>query len=227
MKLSLLAELNAARAGRRAAVVATALDGGAQRLVLDPAGDPFEVEIRAALRSGRSGMARNASGESAFFTVHVPSLRLVAIGAVHITQALVPMAEALGYAVTVVDPRTAFATPERFGGVDLRAEWPDVALPGLALDRFTAVAALTHDPKIDDPALAEALARGCFYVGALGSRKTHAARRERLAARGVGEGDLDRIRAPIGLPIGAASPPEIALAILAEMTAAVRLAEAA
>lgn len=225
MKLSLLADLNAARAARRAAVVVTVLNGGAQRLVLDPAADPFEPAIRAALRSGKSGAAEGPDGERVFLTVHAPSPRLVIAGAVHISQALVPLAGALGFAVTIVDPRTAFATPERFPGVDLRAEWPDVVLPDLKLDPFTAFAALTHDPKIDDPALKAALDAGCFYVGALGSRKTHAARRARLSAAGIADSALDRIRAPIGLPIGAASPAEIAISILAEITAALRLPE--
>jgi len=221
MRLELLAELNAARASRRAAVVVTELPGGAQRLVGDPAGDPLEAEIRAAIRSGRSGVLE-ADGARWFLTAHVPAPRMVVTGAVHISQALAPMAAAVGFEVTIVDPRTAFATPERFPGVDLRAEWPDVALPDLALDPFTAFAALTHDPKIDDPALKAALDAGCFYVGALGSRKTHAARRARLAAAGASEQALDQVRAPIGLPIGAASPAEIAVSILAEVVAALR-----
>jgi xanthine dehydrogenase accessory factor len=221
VKLELLAALNAARAGRRAAVVVTELDGGAQRLVLDPGGDPLREEIEAALRLGRSGVTTAAAG-SIFLNVHTPSTRLVILGAVHVAQALVPMAAALGHEVTVVDPRAAFASPDRFPGVELIAEWPDVALPRLALDRFTAFAALTHDPKIDDEGLKEALARTCFYVGALGSRKTHAARRERLAAAGLGQAEIDRIRAPIGLDIGAASPAEIAVSILAEITHALR-----
>ncbi|GBD47598.1 XdhC family protein [Methylopila sp. Yamaguchi] len=221
MRLELLAELNAARASRRAAVVVTELPGGAQRLVQNPAGDPLEAEIRAAIRSGRSGVVE-ADGARWFLTAHVPAPRMVVTGAVHISQALAPMAAAVGFEVTIVDPRTAFATPERFPGVDLRAEWPDVVLPDLALDPFTAFAALTHDPKIDDPALKAALDAGCFYVGALGSRKTHASRRVRLAAAGVSEDALDRVRAPIGLPIGAASPAEIAVSILAEVIAALR-----
>lgn len=168
-----------------------------------------------------------AGGGRAFIAAYVPPPRLVIAGAVHISQTLAPMAVATGFAVTIVDPRTAFATPERFAGLDLRAEWPDVVLPDIGLDPFTAFAALTHDPKIDDPALAAALAAGCFYVGALGSRKTHAARRERLQARGVAPEALDRIRAPIGLPLGAASPAEIAVAVLAEIIGARRRPEEA
>jgi len=131
-------------------------------------------------------------------------------------------ARLLGYDVTIVDPRTAFASVERFPEVQVIAEWPDTALPPLGIDRYTAFVALTHDPKIDDPALAYALGSGCFYVGALGSRKTHARRVERLTAQGVSAADIARIHAPIGLPIGAVSPPEIAVAILGEITARLR-----
>jgi xanthine dehydrogenase accessory factor len=133
------------------------------------------------------------------------------------------MAQSLGYDVTVVDPRTAFASPERFPDVPLIAEWPDEALPPLDVDHYTAFVAVTHDPKIDDPALLHAFARDCFYIGALGSKKTHARRLERLSAQGIAEGKLTRIHAPIGLPIGAVSPSEIAVAIIGEITARLRL----
>jgi xanthine dehydrogenase accessory factor len=159
----------------------------------------------------------------AFLTVHVPPPRIVAIGAVHISQALAPMAKLLGYDVVIIDPRTAFATPERFPDVKLIAEWPDEALPPLGVDGYTAFVALTHDPKIDDPALTHALERDCFYIGALGSRKTHARRVDRLKAQGLGEDALARIHAPIGLAIGSVSPPEIALAIMGQITASLRL----
>jgi xanthine dehydrogenase accessory factor len=129
-----------------------------------------------------------------------------------------------GQDMTVVDPRTAFASPERFPDVKLIPQWPDEALPLLGIDRYTAVAALTHDPKIDDPALLHALSRDCFYIGALGSKKTHARRLERLKAQGATEAALSGIHAPIGFAIGAASPPEIAVAIMAEITASLRLA---
>jgi xanthine dehydrogenase accessory factor len=158
-----------------------------------------------------------------FLTVHVPPPRIVAIGAVHISQALAPMAKLLGYDVVIIDPRTAFATPERFPDVKLIAEWPDKALPPLGVDGYTAFVALTHDPKIDDPALTHALERECFYIGALGSRKTHARRVDRLKAQGLGEDALVRIHAPIGLAIGSVSPPEIALAIMGQITASLRL----
>ncbi|HEY1154127.1 MAG TPA: XdhC family protein, partial [Pseudolabrys sp.] len=170
---------------------------------------------------GKSGMEETPEGE-VFVTVHVPSAKLVITGAVHISQALAPMAKMLGYDVTVVDPRTAFASPERFPDVKVVAEWPDVALPPLGVDRYTAFVALTHDPKIDDPALKHALERDCFYIGALGSRKTHAKRVDRLKQNGFDDAAIARIHAPIGLDIDAVSPPEIAVAILGQITATLR-----
>jgi xanthine dehydrogenase accessory factor len=225
MRLDILHALNAERAARRAAIVVTDVATGDQRFVgaADVAADPLREVLEAHLRSGKSGMEETAQGR-VFLTVHVPSARLVAIGAVHISQALAPMAQLLGYDTTIVDPRTAFASPERFPDVKVIAEWPDVALPPLGVDRYTAFVALTHDPKIDDPALAHALSRDCFYIGALGSKKTHARRLERLKAGGIPEAALARIHAPIGLAIGAVSPPEIAVAIMAEITASLRLA---
>ena len=224
MKLSLLTTLNAERAARRAVVVVTDVESGEQRLVKadDIAKDPLRAVLAEHLRSGKSGMEETLQGR-VFLTVYVPAAQLVAIGAVHISQALAPIAKLLGYDVTIVDPRTAFATPERFPDVKVVAEWPDVALPPLNVDRYTAFVALTHDPKIDDPALLHALARDCFYIGALGSRKTHARRLERLKQQGVSDADLTRIHAPIGLSIGAVSPSEIAVAIMAEITAQLRL----
>jgi xanthine dehydrogenase accessory factor len=224
MRLDILKSLNTERAARRAAIVVTDVSSGAQRFVAkaDVATDPLREMLEAALRSGKSGMAETPQGK-VFLTVHVPPARLVAIGAVHISQALAPMAKLVGYDVVIVDPRTAFATPERFPDVKLIAEWPDAALPGLNIDAYTAFVALTHDPKIDDPALIHALARDCFYVGALGSRKTHARRVERLKAQGLSEAAIGRIDAPIGLAIGAVSPPEIALAIMGQITARLRL----
>jgi xanthine dehydrogenase accessory factor len=178
--------------------------------------------LEAHLRSGKSGIEDTPQGR-VFLTVHVPPPRLVITGAVHISQALAPLAKLLGYDVTIVDPRTAFASAERFPDVKLIAQWPDEALPPLLIDRYTAFAALTHDPKIDDPALIHALSRDCFYIGALGSKKTNARRVERLKAQGVTEAAIARIHAPIGLAIGAVSPPEIAVAIMGEVTATLRL----
>jgi xanthine dehydrogenase accessory factor len=224
MDLDLLARANALRRERRALAIVTRLADGTARLVRDGddlADDPMRVEIAAALRSGRSRVVETAGGEM-FVAVEVPAPRLVVIGAVHITQALIPIAAVVGFDLTVVDPRTAFATPERFAGVQLLADWPETVLPGLALDPYTALAAVTHDPKIDDFAIRHALERGCFYVGALGSRKTHARRRERLVAAGVAESDIESIRAPIGLDIEAATPAEIAVAVMAEVIEAFR-----
>ncbi len=224
MRLDILRALNTERAARRAAVVVTHQESGEQRLVTQDkiAADPLKGLLEAHLRSGKSGMEETAEGKL-FLTVHVPPTKLIAIGAVHISQALAPIAALLGYDVTIVDPRTAFASPERFPGVTVIAEWPDKALPPLGVDRYTAFVALTHDPKIDDPALLHALERNCFYIGALGSRKTHGRRVERLMGQGAGEAALARIHAPIGLPIGAISPPEIAVAIMGEITARLRL----
>ena len=224
MRLDILKALNTERAARRAAVVVTNQESGAQRLVTQDriASDPLREVLAAHLRSGKSGIEETAEGK-VFLTVHVPPTRLIAIGAVHISQALAPIASLLGYDVTIVDPRTAFASPERFPDVKVIAEWPDTALPPLGVDRYTAFVALTHDPKIDDPALLHALERDCFYIGALGSRKTHGRRVERLKQQGAGDNELARIHAPIGLNIGAVSPSEIAVAIMAEITAELRL----
>ena len=224
MKLETLTELNAERAARRAVVLITDTASGDQRLVkaADIAGDPLHAELARQLRMGKSGMIE-VSGRKLFLNVYAPTARLVIIGAVHISQALAPIARSLGYDVTVVDPRTAFASPERFPDVPLIAEWPDVALPPLAIDRYTAFVALTHDPKIDDPALLHAFKKDCFYIGALGSRKTHGKRGERLRAQGATDADVAKIHAPIGLSIGAVSPAEIAVSIMAEITAQLRL----
>jgi xanthine dehydrogenase accessory factor len=223
MRLDLLEALNAERASRRAAVLVSDLSGGEQRLVreVDFNSDALGEAIVMQVRTGKSGVVETDKGRF-FLELHLPPPRLVATGAVHISQALAPMARLLGFDVTIVDPRTAFATAERFPDVPLLAEWPDTALPKLMLDHWTAFVALTHDPKIDDPALEAALASGCFYVGALGSKKTHARRVESLKKRGVPDEAIARIHAPIGLAIGAASPQEIALSILAEITLRLR-----
>jgi xanthine dehydrogenase accessory factor len=227
MRADLLAEINGERAARRAAILVTDIADGAQRLVREDqiGADPLAEVLGRHLASGKSGLVQ-AEGRTFFLTVQVPPVRLVVVGAVHISQAMAPMAAGLDLALTVIDPRTAFATPERFPGIALVAEWPDAALGRSVppLDRYCALAALTHDPKIDDPALMAALTAGCFYVGALGSRKTHAARVARLTEAGFGPEQIGRIRAPIGLPIGAVSPAEIALAVLAEIVAALRRA---
>jgi xanthine dehydrogenase accessory factor len=223
LRLDILSALNAERAARRAVAVVTDIASGAQRLVKagQVSADPLREVLEKHLRSGKSGM-EEADGARIFLTVHVPPPRLVVTGAVHISQALAPMARMLGYDVTIVDPRTAFATIDRFPEVKVIPDWPDVALPPLGIDHYTAFVALTHDPKIDDPALLHALKRDCFYIGALGSKKTHARRVARLKEQGVSDADIARIHAPIGLPIGAVSPAEIAVAIMAEVTARLR-----
>ncbi len=224
MDLSLLSKLNEERSARRAAVLVTDMASGQQRLVLEAAllSDPLSSVLSDALRMGKSGVVETTEGKL-FLTVQAPIVRIVAIGAVHISQALVPMAQQLGFDVVIIDPRTAFASAERFPNVEMHAEWPDVALPKLGVDRYTAFVMLTHDPKIDDPALHLALKSTSFYIGALGSRKTHATRVERLKEAGFSEDEIARIHAPIGLNIGGISPAEVALSILAQITAKLRL----
>src|SRR3954467_15813371 len=223
MRLDLLAALNEEGRARRAAVLVTDLGDGTQRLVRadEIARDPLADALDERLLMGKSGTIESG-GKRYFLTVQAPPARLIAVGAVHVSQALAPMARIAGYDVTIVDPRTAFATPERFPDVRVIAEWPDKVLPDLGLDRYTAIALLTHDPKIDDPALNLALKAECFYIGALGSKKTHARRVERLTAGGFEEAGIQRIHAPIGLDIGAVSPAEIAVSILAEIVATLR-----
>ncbi|MBB5763304.1 XdhC family protein [Methylorubrum rhodesianum] len=225
MRLDTLSALNAERAARRAALIVTDPEDGGQRLVRAAAidVDPLAPLLRERLRTGKSGLGEGPDGRSVFVAVHAPPVRLVVIGAVHISQALVPLAAQLDLDLTVIDPRSAFASPERFPGVRLIAAWPDEALRDIGpLDAYTAVAALTHDPKIDDPALIAALRADCAYIGALGSRKTHARRAERLREAGFDEAAIGRIHAPIGLDIGAVSPAEIALSILAQLVATLR-----
>ena len=165
---------------------------------------------------------RSAIDEGRFIAVHNPPLRLIVVGAVHIAQALVGMARACGYAPTLIDPRGAFGSAERFPGEVIVEEWPDEAMAALRPDARTAVVTLTHDPKLDDPALAAALRSGAFYVGCLGSKRTHAKRVERLAAAGFLEAEIARLHAPVGLDIGARTPAEIALSVMAEITAVLR-----
>jgi len=224
VNLETLAQVNVERAARRPVFVVTDVVSGEQRLVkaADLANDPLRNELAKQLRMGKSAMIE-VDGKKLFVNVYAPTARMVIIGAVHISQALAPLARSLGYDVTVVDPRTAFASPERFPDVPLIAEWPDVALPPLKVDHYTAFVAVTHDPKIDDPALLHAFERDCFYIGALGSRKTHAKRADRLKAQGATEANIASIHAPIGLAIGAISPGEVAVAIMAQITAQLRL----
>ena len=223
MNRDLLDRLLTARRDRRAVAVITDLETGAQRLVGED--EAPEDVLSAALLSGfrfdRSGIAESEEGEF-FVNIYNPPLKLVIVGAVHIAQAVIPVARLAGYDITVIDPRGAFASAERFPDVTLLAEWPDEALQKIELDRRTAMIALTHDPKVDDPALFAALQGSCFYIGALGSKRTHAGRLERLQAAGLAPEALARIHAPIGLAIGARGPAEIAISIMAEMTRALR-----
>lgn len=223
MDINLLKQVNAARQARVAVVIVTDLAANSTRLFKE--GQPVPEELRApvakAFQTGKAGIVELGGGQ-VFLNVYLPPPRIVAIGAVHITQALARLAPMMNFDLTIIDPRTAFATPERFDGVDLVADWPEDVLKERSLDAYTALAAVTHDPKIDDFALAEALRKKCFYVGALGSRKTHAKRVERLLGEGLSESEIATIRAPIGLDIGASSPEEIALAIMAEIVQAFR-----
>ena len=191
----------------------TALDGFARRLVVQ--GEDAAVDAR--LSSDRSGVE-----EGRFVAVHNPALRLIVVGAVHIAQALLALARTCGYRPILIDPRGAFGSAARFPGEEIAEDWPDAALARLGVDARTAVVTLTHDPKLDDPALAFALRSQAFYVGCLGSKRTHAARVARLVARGFSDGEIAWLHAPVGLDIGARSPAEIALAVLAEITQVLR-----
>ena len=231
MKGKFLDAVIAAGAEARSVALATELTSGAQ-LFFD--GDRVEGDlqldeasaaaVREALRADRNITLDTAEGR-VFVQVFSPPRRCFVIGAVHIAQPLVPMLIAADYKPIVIDPRGAWATEARFPGVELSTEWPDEALERLKPDRASAVVALTHDPKIDDPALIAALRSDCFYIGALGSRRTHAKRLERLTAEGFGENELSRIHAPIGLNIGAVSQAEIAVSILGEITSVLRRGE--
>lgn len=222
MKAALFESLLADRAGKRAVALVTRLADGAQALVHDDqvSGEleltPEQVvEVRRRIRANRSGVLESSDG-ALFARCHASPPRMVVVGAVHIAQALAPMAAMAGFEVVVVDPRRAFATSERLPGVSVMAQWPDEAMAGIGIDGQTAVVTLSHDPKLDDPALIAALRSRAFYIGALGSTRTHAKRVERLSAAGFGDA-LHRIHAPIGLDLGGRAPAEIAVAILAQV----------
>ena len=221
MQQTIAEQIIAARAGRRPVALITELGSGAQRLLAPGEDGGLGDALREAFRRDRSATVETAAGE-VFIRVYNPALRMLVIGAVHTAQFLVPLAQMLGYDITIIDPRGAFATDERFPGVQLIAEWPDEVLPAIGLDGRTAMIALTHDPKIDDVALRLALTSDVFYIGALGSTRTHAKRLERLAGQGIDETALARIHAPIGLDIGAQGPAEIALSIVSQVTAVLR-----
>jgi xanthine dehydrogenase accessory factor len=224
MKRAILEELLAARSAGRPVAVATNLRTGQQRLIYagETKGDLcLDVDMLAAaqeaLRTDRNISFSTPAGE-VFVHVYNPPPRLFVVGAVHIAQPLARMAQLTGYGVTIVDPRRSFAGGERFAGLDVTSEWPDEALQRLKPDARSAIVTLTHDPKLDDPALEVALRSPAFYVGALGSKKTHAARLERLRRAGFSDAELARIHGPVGLAIGAVSPAEIALSIMAQIT---------
>lgn len=222
MTPAIAAALARARTEKRPVVLATRLPDGAQRLLPDAAAPaPLAERAEILLRTDRSETL-DLAGERWFLRPYNPPLRLVLVGAVHISQAVVPLALPLGLDPIIVDPRLALATEERFPASRRITDWPDEALEALRLDARSAVVVLTHDPKLDDPALDVALRSEAFYIGALGSRKSHAARLERLAALGHGPEGLARIRGPVGLAIGAVTAPEIALSIIAEIVAVLR-----
>lgn len=224
MKSQILEAMLQAQADKKSVVLVTQISTGDQTLMIDGEASgaltldsALDAAVEKAQLDDRS-LTVESKGERYFVHVFNPPRRLIAVGAVHIAQSLVPMAAIAGYAVTVVDPRGAFATGLRFPGVTLMTEWPDDALTELAPDRRTAVITLTHDPKLDDPALAIALRSDAFYIGSLGSRRTHARRLDRLREMGFTDADFRRIHGPIGLDIGAVSPAEIAVSILGEIT---------
>ena len=222
MSPDILAALIRAQDSNSGVVLATRLPDGAQFVLPDDtAPNSLQDAAREALERDQSTVV-TADGERWFLHVHAPAYRLLIVGAVHIAQALAPLAALTGFAVTVIDPRRGFASEERFPGVSLVHAWPDEALAQLKPDLRTAVVTLTHDPKLDDPALNVALRGEAFFIGALGSRKTHAQRLERLRDLGHGDTATARVRGPVGLPLGAVTAPEIALSIVAEIVAAHR-----
>jgi xanthine dehydrogenase accessory factor len=223
MQAKTLAALQSARAKRRAVTLATRLSDAAEALVYLDAADGALAGDAAVVAAARRAMTVGRSetveigGEKVFLNVYVPPPRLIIVGAVHIAQSLAPMATMLEFDVTVVDPRGAWATANRFPGVKVIQDWADEAFQAMGLDVSTAVVTLTHDPKLDDPALESALKSDAFYIGALGSRRTHAKRKERLAEVGITDEMFARVHGPVGLNIGAKSPAEIAVSILGQI----------
>jgi xanthine dehydrogenase accessory factor len=225
MNRDTLDEIRRARAEKRPTALLTNLKSNEQKIIyhseINTLSPDLHQRVDDALRADRSTVVETQAGP-VFVQVFNPPLRLIVVGAVHIAQALAPMAALSGYAVTIVDPRTSFASEARFPDLDVDTAWPDDAMTALAPDRRTAVVTLSHDPKLDDPALTVALRSDCFYIGSLGSTRTHAARLTRLAEAGFTDDELSRIHGPIGLDIGAKTPAEIAVAILGEITRALR-----
>ena len=225
MKQSTLKKWNDSICRRQAVLLITNLKSGEQQLILEDStwpSDEFNTQIQESFVSGKSRVVE-LDGQQYFFNISLPPVKLLIVGAVHISQVLAPMATQAGLDVTIIDPRTAFATNERFQDINLIADWPQDVADKIAFDPYTAVVAVTHDPKIDDFPIIEALKANCFYVGALGSKKTHMKRIERLQQVGLQNSDIQMIHAPIGLDIGATSPAEIAVAILAEIIKSMRV----
>lgn len=227
MKRDLLDKLLLARERKLPVVHLRWLALGREQLIVGaeiddlPPDEALSATVRDALRFDR-GLSIETDDGTLFVQPFNPPLRLIVVGAVHIAQALVPMASLSGYEAIVVDPRRSFASDQRFPDTAVSRDWPDEALEALSIDARTAVVTLTHDPKLDDPALDVALRSPAFYIASLGSRRTHAARQERLKALGHGEGALERIHGPAGLPLGAVSPAEIAISVMAEITRVLR-----
>ncbi|MEL6543810.1 MAG: XdhC family protein [Myxococcota bacterium] len=220
MKTHVLEQLLDDRRAKRPVVLSTRLSDGHQE-VHYPGPDAAEA-VMSALRTDRCVSVEGGEDAAVFYQPFNPPLRLMLVGAVHIAQPLSTMASLAGYEVTVIDPREAFAAAERFPSVELHTGWPDEVLSALAPDARSAIVTLTHDPKLDDPALEVALRSEAFYVGSLGSRKTHASRVRRLEKMGFGPAEIERIHAPVGLPIGSRSPAEIAVSVLAQITEKLR-----
>ncbi len=225
MKTELLDQLLRDRAAKRQVVVATDMASGDGQLLYPgetPPGDELTDAAARVMMADKSGVVELVDGRKVFLHVHNPPLRMLIVGAVHIAQPLSQMAVLAGYDVAIVDPRREFASPDRFPGVTIIDAWPDDGVDQFAPDRRTAIVTLTHDPKLDDPALIKVLRSDVFYIGCLGSNRTHGKRLERFASEGFGDADFARIHGPVGLDIGAKSPAEIAVSIMAEITEALR-----
>lgn len=224
MKSEVLNQILASIEAKRPVVLATNLGSGEQSLLRPGEGrsDRERAHVQQALRLDKPLTTEPEAGPRWFYQPFNPPLRLVVVGAVHIAQPLSIIATLAGYEVTIIDPRSAFSAAERFPGVTLNLSWPDAALASLCLDARTAVVTLTHDPKLDDPALRIALESDAFFIGCLGSKKTHAARLKRLRKAGFSDAQLERVRGPVGLPIGSRSPAEIAVSVLAQVIETLR-----
>ncbi len=225
MKTDILEQVLTDRIAKRQVVVATDLTNGDGQLIYPAESDAtneLNIAARQVMLADKSGVVELADGRKLFLHVHNPPLRMLVVGAVHIAQPLSQMAVLAGYDVSIIDPRREFASADRFPGINLIDAWPDDGVDQFAPDRRSAIVTLTHDPKLDDPALIRVLRSDAFYIGCLGSTRTHLKRLERLAVEGFGESDFNRIHGPVGLDIGAKSPAEIAVSIMGEIIGALR-----